>query len=345
MPTASALASIGASAKPLDAGADQGGDEGATNVRMDDADGDDLVLVSSAAVLTPEQSAAATACHEGSEAVVRVARPATVTIDEAENVSEHILCQWARIRSAEAMDAARAIADRGQYKEGKQVIDTALKEVTKTMGQVKLHKQRRKAADMANAAAAAPAAAAPAAATDDHDDEEDALLSNLVEQLQECQSDMQQSSLNRHHWQSKAKYTMAAYAQTHHAQRSNCSKMELMDGVMEVNETMRNQTMKKKSAYRSKAKKAMCSNSYQSPALESARMKIANSASHSVRIPQRKQAKKSTHSAPPPPPMTGTFYSSNSSQGTGGTGVLSSIMNSMRANLGSKPDSSTILPK
>merc|ERR1711966_116384 len=111
------------------------------------------------------------------------------------NVSVHITRQWARIHTAEAMDAARKVADAGKYTEGQKVLDEALLEVQKAQKQVKAASAYA-SKDKGKGKEGAGTSAGAGAGTDD-----DALLANLREQLTECRDDMKQSASNRSHWE------------------------------------------------------------------------------------------------------------------------------------------------
>jgi hypothetical protein len=109
----------------------------------------------------------------------------------------------ARIAAATAMDEARKQADSGSYDQARTTIDQVLLTVnrSKTIG------------------------------------EEDLLVDNLLEQLTECSEQMQGAS----QWQTKGRFITANYAQGHHCQRSNASKVSA-----------------KKSAYRNASKQMRC---------------------------------------------------------------------------------------
>jgi Mg-chelatase subunit ChlD len=319
-----------------DEGEAAGANDAGAGVSTEDI-ADSMVLVGSVdPSLSIDQTAAMHARAEGTESVVSVRRPVD-TPDEAEGgsaatsgVSVHITRQWARIVSADAMDAARKVADKGHYTQGQKVLDDALQEVRKAQGQVKKAKKAKGDATGSKVAGATDAesektvfgfgfgssssspskAGAGAGAGADagadgtaNADADDALLSNLIDQLQECHTDMKQSALSRHHWESKAKYQMCNYAQGHHTQRSNCSKM----------------TAGSKSAYRSKTKQAMCASSAVSASVirsKSARSSGSGGSSSSSAGPpapssrslmnsmsrNRKQKKRASASKSPPLP-------------------------------------------
>jgi len=103
--------------------------------------------------------------------------------------SPHIAKAHARITTANALDKARRQADDGGYAAARQTIEQAL--VT------------------------AKAAGASCGA-------DDPLVENLVEQLSECREHV---SAGAHEWRSKGTYMASNYAQGHHQQRSNASKM------------------------------------------------------------------------------------------------------------------------
>jgi hypothetical protein len=235
-------------------------------------DGDDSMILVDTYTLTADQLAAqfARSGAGASESIVLVSRPTEsdvalldegVGVGDSANVSVHITRQWARIHTAEAMDAARKVADAGKYTEGQKVLDEALLEVQKAQKQVKAasayaskgkakSKNKNKSKDRGKGKEGA------GAGTDD-----DALLANLCEQLTECRDDMKQAASNRSHWEREGKYRACNYAQGHHMQRSNCSKMSAT-----------------KSAYRGKSKQMMCASSAVSSSVMAAKSKRGKSA-------------------------------------------------------------------
>merc|ERR1719456_1670912 len=158
---------------------------------MDEPLDESLVLVATAAA-TKAAQASNQAQADGTESVVRIGRPAD-TPDEAGNVDVHITKQWARIRTAEAMDRARKIADKGDFKQGQQLLDEALQEVRQASSTVQQQqpKQQTDQADQgSDQGVAQTASTSPnsttASTTTVLVSVDDALLANLLEQLQEC---------------------------------------------------------------------------------------------------------------------------------------------------------------